>query len=155
MFPYCEGPVPHSSLEKSSVKVVRDERVLALSFAFVPVEFTFRLVLRFAMRFELLPLLLLSLVMLAMAKIKITTPIPMNTSTAPTPSNHGQTLRFCGAGGGIADPRRGGGARGGGARRVRPRACGGWGGAAAGVWAPAGSEPAAEEQKGAAAGRTH
>src|ERR1041384_8421614 len=120
MLPYCEGPVPHSSLEKSSVKVVRDERVLALSFAFVPVEFTFRLVLRFAMRFELLPLLLLSLVMLAMAKIKITTPIPMNTRTAPMPSNHGQTLRFCGAGGGIGDHCGGGGAGGGGREGAAP-----------------------------------
>jgi hypothetical protein len=52
--------------------------------------------------------------MLATAKIRITTPIPMNTKTAPMPSNQGQTLRFCGAAGGIGDHAGGGAAAGGG-----------------------------------------
>src|SRR5437773_7040205 len=104
MFPYCEGPVPQLCVEKSSVKLVSDDRALEFSFAseFV-LRFVFVFVFRFATRFAFaLPLLfLLLLVTLAIAKIRITTPMPMKTSTAPMPSNHGQTLRFCGADGGI------------------------------------------------------
>src|SRR5436190_6775727 len=118
MFPNCEGPVPHSSFEKSSVIEVRVERVFAFSLALVfpAVEFALRLRLlltdRFVFELPLL-LLLLSLVMLAIAKIKITTPMPMKTSTAPIPSSHGQTLRFCGVDGGIGDHAGGGGGGGG------------------------------------------
>src|SRR5262249_19641112 len=119
--------VPQVWLEKSSVKVERDERVFEFSFD-SELVFLFALVLvlvfvfRFARRFEL-PLLLLLLVMLAMAKIRMTTPIPMNTSTAPMPSSHGQTLRFCGAAGGI-------GLHGGAGGRATG-CCGGGGGAGA------------------------
>jgi hypothetical protein len=57
---------------------------------------------------ELFELLLLALVILATARIRITTPIPINTNTAPMPRSHGQTLRFCGAVGGIGDHAGGG-----------------------------------------------
>src|SRR5258708_6834984 len=104
MLPYCESPVPQTLFEKSSVKVDNVERELVL--VFVSSAFVFLFVLRFATLFELfelrlLLLLLLSLVMLLTAKTRITTPMPMNTSTAPIPSSQGQTLRFCGPGGGI------------------------------------------------------
>src|SRR5438132_610170 len=101
MLPYCESPVPQVLFEKSSVKVDRVEREFAL--VFVSSEFVFLFVFLLATLLELfeLRLLLFSLVMLATAKIRITTPMPMKTSTAPMPSSQGQTLRFCGAGGGI------------------------------------------------------
>src|SRR2546427_12836868 len=103
MLPYCVGPVPQLSFEKSSVKDVNVERVLVFSFVF---SFVFLLVF-FVATFELalfvFPLLLFSLVTLAIANTKMTMPIPINTSTAPMPNTHGQTLRFCAAGGGIGD----------------------------------------------------
>src|SRR5256885_15132949 len=113
MFPYCDGPTPQLEVEKSSVYEVSDERVFEFSFAFVFVlPFVFRLALafRFAVRFVLAfaRRLLLSFVILAIAKIRITKPIPMKTSTAPIPNIQGQTLRFCGAGGGIGDQAGGG-----------------------------------------------
>src|SRR6185503_18548191 len=107
MLPNCDGPVPQLCVEKSSVKVVRSERVLV---------FEFVLTVRFAARLLLFPLelllLLLLLATLAIASIRITTPMPIKTSTAPIPSSQGHTLRFCVCGGGIGD--QAGGAEGGG-----------------------------------------
>ena len=92
---------------------VSDDRVFEFSFAFVLVlSFVFRLAFefRFAERFVfvLATRLLLSLVILAIANTRMTKPITTKTSTAPIPKNHGHTLRFCGAGGGIGDQAGGG-----------------------------------------------
>src|SRR5438132_5959640 len=124
MVPYWDEPERQSCFEKSSVKLVSDERVFVFSLllAFVLslvflLVFVFRLAVRFAFVFVFATRLLLSFVILAIAKIKMTSPIPRNTSTAPIPRSHGQTLRFCGATGGIGDHAGGGcgGAGGGGA----------------------------------------
>jgi len=123
MVPYCDEPERQSGFEKSSVKLVSDERAfvfsLLLAFQFSLVfllVFVFRLAVRFefVFEFEFATRLLLSFVILAIAKIKMTSPIPRNTSTAPIPRSHGQTLRFCGATGGIGDQAGGGGGGGGG-----------------------------------------
>src|SRR5204863_6720804 len=70
--------------------------------------FRFELLLRLVLRFMLVfafatRLLLLVFVTFTIAKIRIASPIPRKTSTAPIPKSHGQTLRFCGAAGGIGD----------------------------------------------------
>src|SRR6267378_1025228 len=102
MFPNCDGPVPQLCVEKSSVNVVRSERVFALLFALA-------LAFRFAGRLLLFPaLLLFSFATLAIANIRMTTPMPIKTSTAPMPNTQGQTLRFCGWTGGSGDQDGGG-----------------------------------------------
>src|SRR6185436_18982769 len=110
ILPNCDGPTPHNSDEKSSVKEESVERVLVFE-----AVFEFRLVQRLLL-FESFAsrLLLLLLLMLASAMIRMTTPIPIKTSTAPIPRIQGHTLRFGGTIGGIGD-HAGGGVGGGGA----------------------------------------
>src|SRR5260370_5173668 len=108
MFSNCDGPVPQLCVEKSSVKVVRSERVFALLFA-LALALELEVAVRFAERLLLFPrLLLLSLATLAIANIRMTTPMPIKASTAPIPNSQGQTLRFCGCTGGIGDQDGGG-----------------------------------------------
>jgi hypothetical protein len=108
IFPNVELPSGQFLLEKSSVNEVNEERVLLFELLFeFEFRFPFAFVLRFALRLLLVFMfttrLLLSFVTLAITIIRTTRPIPRNTRTAPMPSSQGQTLRFCGAAGGIGD----------------------------------------------------
>src|SRR6478736_6193787 len=97
--PNEDVPLYQFSVEKSSVYEDNVARVFAFAFV-LPLRFAQR-ALAFALLFAFELLLLLP--MLASAMIRINPPIPMNTNTAPMPRIQGQTLRFCGAIGGIGD----------------------------------------------------